>query len=34
MMLDIANNNWKRPIYFSGGAFDSETISDERIPST
>ena len=25
MMLDIvANNNWKRPIYFSGGAFDSE----------
>ncbi len=25
MMLDIVtNNNWKRPIYFSGGAFDSE----------
>ncbi|QZK91418.1 DUF2723 domain-containing protein [Flavobacterium sp. CHNK8] len=25
MMLDIvANNNWKRPIYFSGGAFDNE----------
>ena len=25
MMLDVlANNNWKRPIYFSGGAFDSE----------
>jgi hypothetical protein len=25
MMLDlIANNNWKRPVYFSGGAFDSE----------
>ncbi|MFV8268670.1 DUF2723 domain-containing protein [Flavobacterium sp. GT2N3] len=25
MMLDIvANNNWKRPIYFSGGAFDGE----------
>lgn len=25
MMLDIvANNNWKRPIYFSGGAYDSE----------
>jgi hypothetical protein len=25
MMLDIvANNNWKRPIYFSGGAFDPE----------
>ena len=25
MMLDIiANNNWKRPIYFSGGAFDKE----------
>lgn len=25
MMLDIvANNNWKRPIYFSGGAFDDE----------
>ena len=25
MMLDIvANNNWKRPIYFSNGAFDSE----------
>jgi hypothetical protein len=24
-MLDIvANNNWKRPIYFSGGAFDPE----------
>jgi len=25
MMLDIvANNDWKRPIYFSGGAFDNE----------
>jgi hypothetical protein len=25
MMLDIvANNNWKRPIYFSGGAYDNE----------
>lgn len=25
MMLDIlSNNNWKRPIYFSGGAFDDE----------
>lgn len=25
IMLDVlANNNWKRPIYFSGGAFDSE----------
>jgi hypothetical protein len=25
MMLDIiANNNWKRPIYFSGGAFSDE----------
>nr|WP_314865150.1 DUF2723 domain-containing protein [uncultured Flavobacterium sp.] len=25
MMLDlVANNNWKRPIYFSGGAFDSD----------
>lgn len=25
MMLDlIANNDWKRPIYFSGGAFDDE----------
>lgn len=25
IMLDIlANNNWKRPIYFSGGAFDDE----------
>lgn len=25
MMLDIvANNNWERPIYFSGGAFDSD----------
>ncbi|WP_264565626.1 DUF2723 domain-containing protein [Flavobacterium sp. N3904] len=25
MMLDlIANNNWKRPVYFSGGAFDPE----------
>jgi hypothetical protein len=25
MMLDlIANNNWKRPIYFSGGAFDPD----------
>jgi hypothetical protein len=25
MMLDlVANNNWKRPIYFSGGAFDDE----------
>ncbi len=25
MMLDvIANNNWNRPIYFSGGAFDPE----------
>ncbi len=25
MMLDIlANNNWERPIYFSGGAFDNE----------
>jgi hypothetical protein len=25
MMLDlINNNNWKRPIYFSGGAFDDE----------
>jgi hypothetical protein len=25
MMLDIINNNnWKRPIYFSGGAFDPE----------
>ncbi|WP_310380887.1 DUF2723 domain-containing protein [Flavobacterium sp.] len=25
MMLDIvANNNWKRPMYFSGGAFDDE----------
>jgi hypothetical protein len=25
MMLDlIANNNWKRPVYFSGGAFDNE----------
>ena len=25
MMLDIvANNNWTRPIYFSGGAFDNE----------
>ncbi len=25
MMLDIlVNNNWKRPIYFSGGAFDDE----------
>ncbi|WP_281323222.1 glycosyltransferase family 117 protein [Flavobacterium aestivum] len=25
MMLDlIANNNWKRPVYFSGGAFDDE----------
>ncbi|RKS99213.1 DUF2723 domain-containing protein [Flavobacterium sp. 123] len=25
MMLDIiANNNWKRPIYFSNGAFDAE----------
>jgi hypothetical protein len=25
MMLDIVtNNNWKRPIYFSGGAFDNE----------
>ncbi|MCF8321763.1 MAG: DUF2723 domain-containing protein [Flavobacterium sp.] len=25
MMLDVlANNNWERPIYFSGGAFDSE----------
>ncbi|MBK0370529.1 glycosyltransferase family 117 protein [Flavobacterium agrisoli] len=25
MMLDLlANNNWKRPIYFSGGAFDPE----------
>lgn len=25
MMLDVvANNNWKRPIYFSGGAFDNE----------
>jgi hypothetical protein len=25
MMLDIvANNKWKRPIYFSGGAFDNE----------
>lgn len=25
MMFDIvANNNWKRPIYFSGGAFDNE----------
>jgi hypothetical protein len=24
-MIDIvANNNWKRPIYFSGGAFDPE----------
>jgi hypothetical protein len=24
-MLDIvANNNWKLPIYFSGGAFDPE----------
>ena len=24
-MLDIVtNNNWKRPIYFSGGAFDNE----------
>jgi hypothetical protein len=23
MMLDMANN-WKRPIYFSGGAFDPE----------
>jgi hypothetical protein len=25
MMLDlIANNNWKRPVYFSGGAFDPD----------
>ena len=25
MMLDlINNNNWKRPVYFSGGAFDPE----------
>ncbi|WPR71818.1 DUF2723 domain-containing protein [Flavobacterium sp. NG2] len=25
MMLDlVVNNNWKRPIYFSGGAYDSE----------
>lgn len=25
MMLDfINNNNWKRPVYFSGGAFDNE----------
>lgn len=25
MMLDIvANNNWKRPIYFTGGAFENE----------
>lgn len=25
MMLDlINNNNWKRPVYFSGGAFDAE----------
>ena len=25
MMLDlVANNNWERPIYFSGGAFDDE----------
>jgi hypothetical protein len=25
MMLDlVANNNWERPIYFSGGAFDNE----------
>jgi hypothetical protein len=25
MMLDlIANNNWKRPIYFSGGSFDDD----------
>lgn len=25
MMLDlVANNNWKRPVYFSGGAFDNE----------
>lgn len=25
MMLDfIANNNWKRPVYFSGGAYDNE----------
>jgi hypothetical protein len=25
MMLDlVANNNWERPVYFSGGAFDNE----------
>ncbi|MCW2117902.1 DUF2723 domain-containing protein [Flavobacterium sp. 7A] len=25
MMLDfISNNNWKRPVYFSGGAYDAE----------
>jgi hypothetical protein len=23
-MLDIGHNNWKRPINFSGGAFDNE----------
>jgi hypothetical protein len=30
MMLDIVANNWKRPINFSGGAFDNELSLDER----
>jgi hypothetical protein len=34
MMLDIVANNWKRPIFFSPGAFDDEDYLDERVPST
>ena len=34
MMLDIvANNDWKRPIYFTGGSFaDSEYIWMKGVP--
>jgi hypothetical protein len=32
MMLDIvANNNWKRPIFFSPGAFDDEDWMKEYL---
>jgi hypothetical protein len=36
MMLDvIANNNWKRPVYFTGGSFgDDDYLVDERLSTT
>ena len=31
MMLDIlANNDWKRPIYFTGGSYSDSEYVDEK----